>query len=156
MIMRKNNWDAMPPEYYIHIEVCRWVDGGDKPDIDITKIKRSGRRPMVLGWIHKALAFRPKYADNEAVILAHRRIKRQRVRPSSMYEYRKGVKMCEVCNKAKPVDTHHIIPKSKGGADCHDNYLAVCLECHSGLHKDLPKAMFFRRRPFAEIARRSK
>lgn len=154
--MRRNNWDEMPQEYHDHLAVCRWEDGSQPVNMETTQASRTRRRKLVLGWIHKALAFRPKYADIKAVLIAHRAIRRQWNRPWSMYEYRKSIPACEVCHKAKPVDTHHIVPRSKGGEDHADNYLAVCLGCHRELHKDLPREFFFSRRSFSEIASKGK
>ena len=40
---------------------------------------------------------------------------------------------CQVCkkNKDKILNTHHIIYKSKGGTDRHNNLITVCTDCHT-------------------------
>lgn len=40
--------------------------------------------------------------------------------------------MCQVCKKKnKILQTHHILYKSKGGADRADNLITVCTDCHT-------------------------
>ena len=43
---------------------------------------------------------------------------------------------CAVCGSAA-VDLHHIQPKGMGGranADCHDNIVPLCRDCHTKAH----------------------
>jgi hypothetical protein len=42
--------------------------------------------------------------------------------------------ICEVCNRPRPVQVHHIRTKGSGGSDHRLNLLAVCTDCHSAIH----------------------
>ncbi|MBI2053616.1 MAG: HNH endonuclease [Candidatus Sungbacteria bacterium] len=38
---------------------------------------------------------------------------------------------CEICNYGVAIDTHHIIPKYKGGPHEIDNLMVICPNCHA-------------------------
>lgn len=40
-------------------------------------------------------------------------------------------KKCELCNYNMTIDTHHIIPKYKGGPHEIDNLMVICPNCHA-------------------------
>lgn len=41
---------------------------------------------------------------------------------------------CEWCNKAKPVEPHHIFSRGAGRLDIRWNLVALCRWCHSSAH----------------------
>ena len=48
---------------------------------------------------------------------------------------RAGIK-CSMCKwDQTTLDTHHIIEKSKGGTDEHDNLISLCPNCHRKAHE---------------------
>ena len=61
-----------------------------------------------------------------------------------MYRYRKKHKVCEICKKKKPTQTHHKISTIKGGLEVESNYMALCWECHWNQHPYLDKRNFVR------------
>lgn len=58
------------------------------------------------------------------------------------WKYRQGHKVCEGCQCAPSVDTHHVVPLAKGGCDEDSNLIALCLDCHAAMHPELPKSFF--------------
>src|SRR5207237_3556884 len=42
---------------------------------------------------------------------------------------------CEVCSSWKKVSGHHIKSRGAFGADLEMNLVALCLVCHTGIHK---------------------
>lgn len=38
------------------------------------------------------------------------------------------------CRSPRNLTPHHIVPKSRGGADTEDNLLTLCVYCHSAVH----------------------
>jgi len=38
---------------------------------------------------------------------------------------------CELCSFELVIDTHHILPKNKGGSDAVDNLIVLCPNCHA-------------------------
>ncbi|TXT58897.1 MAG: hypothetical protein BAJALOKI3v1_1170004 [Promethearchaeota archaeon] len=60
-----------------------------------------------------------------------------------MYAKKRAGGICECCGEKAPfknkdgklyLETHHVIPLSKGGKDLPENVAAVCPNCHSALH----------------------
>ena len=42
---------------------------------------------------------------------------------------------CESCKKeTEYLESHHIVPKSRGGSDNKSNLINLCIECHSKAH----------------------
>lgn len=42
---------------------------------------------------------------------------------------------CKLCNiKTNNLESHHFIPKSKGGLDNDNNLIKVCIKCHGLIH----------------------
>lgn len=41
---------------------------------------------------------------------------------------------CRVCCRIAWLHRHHIIYRSRGGADTSDNLISVCRECHADIH----------------------
>jgi hypothetical protein len=42
---------------------------------------------------------------------------------------------CNICNKQTDyLETHHIVPKSRGGLDTKGNLIDICIECHNLAH----------------------
>jgi hypothetical protein len=42
---------------------------------------------------------------------------------------------CKICNKkSNYLEVHHIIPKSRGGDDSHNNLIKICSICHGKAH----------------------
>ena len=42
---------------------------------------------------------------------------------------------CETCEKeTKYLESHHIVPKSRGGSDSKSNLIKICIDCHSKAH----------------------
>ena len=41
---------------------------------------------------------------------------------------------CERCNKRRPLDAHHLRPRSRGGKHTPDNRAFLCRPCHRGVH----------------------
>lgn len=42
---------------------------------------------------------------------------------------------CKICNKKSDyLESHHIIPKSRGGSDDENNLIKICSECHGLAH----------------------
>ena len=52
----------------------------------------------------------------------------------SIEQYKEITKKCFFCEFKEIVDCHHIIPKSKGGADELSNYVGVCPNHHKLIH----------------------
>ena len=48
-------------------------------------------------------------------------------------KYLKEFSRCELCGSPKKLELHHIIPKSFGGPDVMDNWIAICSGCHAKL-----------------------
>lgn len=52
---------------------------------------------------------------------------------------------CQICggkHRDEKLETHHIVPRSRGGADTADNLIVLCHTCHAALHRgevSLPK-----------------
>lgn len=45
--------------------------------------------------------------------------------------------ICEVCDRARSTDIHHVKPLGRGGERNNlDNFLAVCRGCHNKIHAD--------------------
>ena len=45
------------------------------------------------------------------------------------------MKECKICNKkTNELESHHIVPKSRGGGDDDSNMILLCLSCHSKAH----------------------
>lgn len=42
---------------------------------------------------------------------------------------------CARCNSTDDLETHHIIPVSKGGVDKQTNLITLCGRCHDKRHK---------------------
>ncbi len=60
-----------------------------------------------------------------------------RKKKRSLYKarrYRKENPICEICRIRKAEHTHHLIPLSEGSKDSYENFISVCIECHSRLH----------------------
>lgn len=63
--------------------------------------------------------------------------------PPPGYPYKKSSDgLCEHCFKVfdwhlNQLQSHHILPKSKGGKDCFENKVLLCLDCHHGLHEQI-------------------
>jgi hypothetical protein len=59
----------------------------------------------------------------------------------SLETHQEFVSKCSICGWKYNVNVHHILPKSKGGKNTPDNYMALCYNCHRLLHytKDLNK-----------------
>lgn len=45
-----------------------------------------------------------------------------------------SVKRCAKCGFRKKLDSHHIVPKSKGGNDDKSNLIDICVDCHYKEH----------------------
>ena len=41
---------------------------------------------------------------------------------------------CQMCGSKQQLDVHHIIPRSRAGADCERNLITLCRTCHAGIH----------------------
>lgn len=132
--MRRNNWGAMPPEYYMHKISILGESLPDKPH----------SRRLFGGWVHKEYAYSVKHCGNPVVVGIHNKIRKTRssVVCKGMLAYRRKFSVCEECGINKPVDTHHIISRSKGGEDAEHNYQALCLSCHAVKHPELPEVFF--------------
>lgn len=64
--------------------------------------------------------------------------KKDRIINYGIYHELKKIKKCEKCKKktkSKPLEVHHIIPKSKGGSNDRKNLMAICHECHKKIHE---------------------
>ena len=48
-------------------------------------------------------------------------------------EFRKSIDHCELCGARRSLELHHIIPTSLGGPDEEDNWIMLCVNCHSRL-----------------------
>lgn len=90
--------------------------------------------------------------EERAIILEQRKMRTQKKKgkpkkkksgnAKMMKEYRENNPICENCHNRKSRHTHHIVPTSKGGADNEENYIAVCIPCHSLFHPYLPSFFF--------------
>lgn len=78
-----------------------------------------------------ALTRRTPLAKRSATPATHRdcytpsKYARFRARLVAAYEWR-----CAVCRRAAPLDLHHVVKRSRGGADHPDNCLPVCRITH--------------------------
>jgi 5-methylcytosine-specific restriction endonuclease McrA len=43
---------------------------------------------------------------------------------------------CQHCGRHDQLQIHHIVRRSQSGADCEDNLIVLCSECHEALHSD--------------------
>jgi 5-methylcytosine-specific restriction protein A len=41
---------------------------------------------------------------------------------------------CQHCGRRDQLHIHHLIRRSQSGADCEENLIALCSECHRLLH----------------------
>lgn len=42
---------------------------------------------------------------------------------------------CKLCNtKTDYLEPHHIVPRSRGGADDENNLIKICIDCHGKAH----------------------
>jgi 5-methylcytosine-specific restriction endonuclease McrA len=48
-------------------------------------------------------------------------------------------RMCRVCRDTAAFDVHHLLPRSRGGADEKSNLIAVCRRCHTDIHGHVAK-----------------
>ena len=42
---------------------------------------------------------------------------------------------CQICDKRNKITAHHIVPRSKGGADSVENLITLCTPCHTDIHR---------------------
>jgi 5-methylcytosine-specific restriction endonuclease McrA len=45
---------------------------------------------------------------------------------------------CQRCGRRDRLQIHHIIRRSQSGADCEENLIVLCGECHDALHSIRP------------------
>jgi HNH endonuclease len=45
-------------------------------------------------------------------------------------------RQCRTCGAVNGLTPHHVVPRSHGGDDVHDNFVPLCLTCHDALHHD--------------------
>lgn len=43
---------------------------------------------------------------------------------------------CQHCGRRDQLQVHHIVRRSRAGADCQQNLVALCSNCHHSLHAD--------------------
>ena len=48
-------------------------------------------------------------------------------------EYKQGIECCELCGRKRKLELHHIVPLTCGGPDIEENWVAICVNCHSRL-----------------------
>lgn len=53
---------------------------------------------------------------------------------------------CAECGSEDNIQIHHIIYRSKGGADTIDNLKCLCAECHYKKHRDEPVGRIMKKR----------
>ncbi len=41
---------------------------------------------------------------------------------------------CQQCGRREQLQIHHIVRRSQAGADCEQNLIVLCSECHHSLH----------------------
>jgi 5-methylcytosine-specific restriction endonuclease McrA len=41
---------------------------------------------------------------------------------------------CQQCGRRDQLQIHHIVRRSQSGADCEENLIVLCSECHQWLH----------------------
>jgi len=70
----------------------------------------------------------------------HRQRHAHRVR-SGYYDRLVDKLTCAVCDFWGPVELHHILPRSKGGADTQDNLMPLCSNHHQMLHCGLAEIL---------------
>lgn len=63
--------------------------------------------------------------------------------------YKKKNQHCKYCGQYLPLEERtidHIIPKSKGGVDCPNNYYTSCKPCNLLRGSDIPAGVFIKMR----------
>lgn len=78
-------------------------------------------------------------------------------------EYRKFIRQvfeadgwrCKVCGVAAPLQCHHLLKRSHGGADELENCISVCVRCHTNIeHRVVDVIKFNRTTREMEVKRR--
>ncbi len=41
---------------------------------------------------------------------------------------------CQHCGRRDQLQIHHLVRRSKSGADCEENLIVLCCECHERVH----------------------
>jgi 5-methylcytosine-specific restriction endonuclease McrA len=41
---------------------------------------------------------------------------------------------CQQCGRRDQLQIHHIVRRSHSGADCEENLIVLCSECHRSIH----------------------
>jgi 5-methylcytosine-specific restriction endonuclease McrA len=41
---------------------------------------------------------------------------------------------CQHCGRRDQLQIHHLVRRSQSGADCEENLIALCSNCHRSLH----------------------
>ena len=133
---RKALWDHISVEEQDYDEYLSMIDA-----IDFA-VYRFEPDPSVV-----ARAWQPKWCSEAKPPVREKRKKsNQQIRPRHRFiVFRRGKYRCQICGR-KATDTEnlvlsielkdlrcdHVIPKSKGGPFCLDNYQTLCHECNAG------------------------
>ena len=91
---------------------------------------------------YKKVVAKLEAAAKECVEKVKPKPKRKSTRWSRNWQYRQSHPICEGCQCAPSVDTHHVVPIAKGGCDEDSNLVALCLDCHAAMHPELSEKLF--------------
>ena len=62
------------------------------------------------------------------------RLDRVRYRQLEMKILERDGWRCQGCGRRDQLQVHHLVRRSQSGADCDENLIVVCSDCHRSLH----------------------
>lgn len=54
---------------------------------------------------------------------------------AQFHRKKRDVQTCAVCSKERPVEWHHVVPRSCGGTNHASNMLPLCVACHDAVDR---------------------
>lgn len=98
---------------------------GEMEDIEIAKKLREKGYKDATVW---TIGYRRRKLGNRKYLRGEIQKHKAWIRAQAIKKYGN---QCELCGYKMAVDTHHVIPKYKGGPHEIDNLMVVCPNCHS-------------------------